>query len=108
MTDLMADDTFEPDYGDNDELDNKTKIDVADNVESDDGEIKSGKLRFLAFKLTTIVVTLYYCGDFVQLNFENNIGFFLSPKLINMYFQQNIPVHNDAWFRRRGWRTLGE
>jgi len=41
MTDLMADDTFEPDYGDNDELDNKTKIDVADNVESDDGEIKS-------------------------------------------------------------------
>ena len=75
MTDLMADDTFEPDYGDNDELDNKTKIDVADNVESDDGEIKSGKLRFLAPKLT-IVVTLYYCGDFVQLNFENNIGFF--------------------------------
>lgn len=58
MTDLMADDTFEPDYGDNDEsldkkLDNAattpTKLvqdDDDDNgeVESDDGEIKSGTL----------------------------------------------------------------
>ena len=107
MTDLMADDTFEPDYGDNDELDNKTKIDVADNVESDDGEIKSGKLCFLASKLT-IVVTLYYC-EFVQLNFENKIVFFVSRvDQCTCIFQQNIPVHNDAWFRRRGWRTLGE
>ena len=57
MTDLMADDTFEPDYGDNDEsldkkLDNAASTpklvqdDDDDNgeVESDDGEIKSGTL----------------------------------------------------------------
>ena len=62
MTDLMADDTFEPDYGDNDEsldkkLDNAattpTKLVQDDDngeVESDDGEIKSGTLIKYFFK----------------------------------------------------------
>ena len=60
MTDLMADDTFEPDYGDNDEsldkkLDNAatTKLVQDDDngeIESDDGEIKSGTLIKYFFK----------------------------------------------------------
>ena len=47
MTDLMADDTFEPDYGDNEEavVEEKlatTKQSTKSEDESDDGEIKSG------------------------------------------------------------------
>ena len=46
MTDLMADDTFEPDYGDNEEAVVEEKLVTSKQStksdESDDGEIKSG------------------------------------------------------------------
>ena len=50
MTDLMADDTFEPDYGDNEEAVVEEKLVTSKQStksdESDDGEIKSGIFFF--------------------------------------------------------------
>ena len=59
MTDLMADDTFEPDYGDNEEavVEEKlatTKQSTKSEDESDDGEIKSGIFCHLYFQTSLI------------------------------------------------------